>query len=219
MAAPLLGVSWDLVGTLCLPHPSVGAIYAEIAASHGIERMADELDAAFPGAFAQVRHRWATPFRRNEDDARHFWATVIQDTFGHGLPYELILDLYDAFARGSRWRVLAGAREALAWVAGRGLPQAVVSNYDERLLPLVAELQLGPFVALVPSSRVGRAKPDPAGLLAACAAMGVAPSAVLHVGDSEREDGGMCAAGGAHWLPMAGDAVPFARLRQALGGT
>src|SRR5580704_11405987 len=98
MADTVQAVTWDLVGTLCLPQPSVGAVYAEVAARHGIERDPAELEAAFPEAFARVRARWATPYGRDEDDARHFWGTVIQETFSEGLPYELILDLYDAFA-------------------------------------------------------------------------------------------------------------------------
>jgi putative hydrolase of the HAD superfamily len=218
MAHALQAVTWDLVGTLCLPHPSVGAVYAEVAARHGIERDAAELEAAFPGAFARVRERWAVPYGASEDDARHFWGTVIQETFEEGLPYELILDLYDAFGEGARWRVLPGAREALALVAASGLPQAVVSNFDQRLVPVVEQLALGPFACLVASNSVGRAKPDPAALLAACLAMAVAPSAVLHVGDSAREDGGMCAQAGARWLPVAGEAVPLDGLRDVLAG-
>lgn len=209
---PVQAVTWDLVGTLVVPHPSVGEVYAEVAAAHGIERDARELEQAFPDAFARVRARWATPYGRDEDDALHFWGTVIQETFGDGLPGELIYDLYDAFARAARWRVLPGVRDGLALVAAAGLPQAVVSNFDARLQPLIAELGLGPFATLVPSAAVGVAKPDPAVLREACRRMGVAPAAVVHVGDSAREDGAMCAATQARFLPVQEGAIPVAAL-------
>ncbi len=218
MAARVAGVTWDLVGTLVVPAPSVGAVYARIAAAHGIERDAGELDAAFPQAFSRVRARWRVPYGADADDALHFWGTVIQDTFGEGLPYELICDCYDAFAGAGAWRVLPGVREGLALVAARALPQAVVSNFDARLGPLIAGLGLGPFSAVIGSATVGAAKPDPAPLRAACAAMGVDPAQVLHLGDHELEDGQLCAATGARWLRVAEGGIPLAALAAALEG-
>ena len=209
------GVTIDAAGTLIAPHPSVGAVYAEVAATAGIDRDVDELERAFPAAFAAVRARWTVPYGRDEDDARHFWLAVVEATFGEPLPYEIACELYDSFAQAHRWRVLPDVREALALLRAHGLPLAVVSNFDGRLVPLLAALELGPFVAVVTSSQVGRAKPDPAPLLAACAALGVGPGDVLHLGDSEREDGGMCAAAGARWLPCAGG-IPLAALRAIL---
>jgi putative hydrolase of the HAD superfamily len=207
-------LSFDAVGTLFVPHPSVGAIYAEIAQRHGFDCDAAELEAAFPAAFAAVRARWAVPYGADDHDALSFWAQVIEGTFGAPLSFEAVCDLYDTFASGARWRVVAGAREALALGRERGLPLAVVSNYDSRLQPVLDDLGLGPFAAVVPSTAVGKAKPDPAPLLEACRRMGVSPDRVLHLGDSEREDGGLCAATGARWLrvdPREGISLPALR--------
>jgi putative hydrolase of the HAD superfamily len=144
---------------------------------------------------------------------------VIEGTFAEALPYELVCDLYDGFATARRWRVLPGAREALALAAGRGVPAAVVSNFDCRLPPLLAELGLGPFAAIVTSTMVGAAKPDPAALLEACRRLGVVPAEVVHVGDSQGEDGAMCAACGARWLRADAQAgIPVAGLRELLDG-
>jgi putative hydrolase of the HAD superfamily len=214
---PVAALSFDLVGTLVLPHPSVGAVYAEVAARHGLERDAGELDAAFPAAFAAVRARWPVPYGKDESDALRFWGLVIEGTFGEPLSYEAVCDLYDAFASAARWRLLPGARDAVALGRERGLPLAVVSNYDARLRRLVDELALGSFAAVVASTDVHRAKPDPAALLEACRLMAVAPESVLHLGDSEREDGELCAATGARWLrvdPAIG--IPIAALRAML---
>ncbi|MBA2479549.1 MAG: HAD-IA family hydrolase [Planctomycetes bacterium] len=193
-------VSFDAAGTLFVPHPSVGDIYAEVAARHGIVRDASELEGRFRPAFARAQARWKVPYGADDSDALTFWAEVISGTFDEPLPYETVCDLYDAFASGARWRLVCGARDALALVRSRGLPLAIVSNFDCRLVALIADLDLGPFAAVVPSTAIGRAKPDPAVLIEACRRLGVAPAATLHVGDSEREDGGMCAAAGARWL-------------------
>lgn len=193
-------LTFDAAGTLIAPHPGVGAVYAEVAARHGFERDADELERAFAPAFKAVLATWPAPYGADEADARRFWDGVIAATFAESLPYELCCDLYDAFAQAARWRVLPGAREALALAARRSIPCAVVSNFDLRLHALVGQLALGPFAAVVTSAQVGRAKPDPAPLLRACDLMGVAPRGVVHVGDSEREDGAMCTATGASWL-------------------
>ena len=186
-----------------MPHPSVGAVYAELAQRHGLDRHADALEEAFPAAFRAVQQRWRVPYGADDEDARRFWIDVINATFGEPLSYELCMDLYDTFAEAQRWRVLPGAAAALAACAARGLPTAVVSNFDCRLPPLLAACGLRP-TTVVTSAEVGRAKPDPTALLEACRRLAVAPTEVLHLGDSEREDGGMCRAAGARFVLVAG---------------
>jgi putative hydrolase of the HAD superfamily len=215
----LRALTFDAVGTMIVPHPGVGLVYAEVARACGLERSAQELEAAFAPAFAGVRARWRVPYGANEEDARRFWAAVVEGTFGEALPYELVCELYDTFARARRWRVLPGAREALQLAGSQGLPVAVVSNFDCRLQVLLAELGLGPFAAIVTSTMVGAAKPDPRVLVNACARIGVPPAAVLHCGDSAREDGEMADAAGAEYLacsPELGIPLPQLAARLAI---
>lgn len=212
-------VSFDAVGTLLVPHPSVGAIYAEVAAAYGLDRDPAALEAGFRPAFAAAVAAWRVPYGRDDEDARRFWALVVEGTFAEPLPYEIVCELYDTFASARRWRLIAGAREALALVAARGLPAVVVSNFDARLRPLLADFALGPVAVVVTSAEVGAAKPDPAALRVACARVGVDPAAVLHLGDSAREDGGMCAAVGARWLAVdPREGIPLAALTAMLDG-
>ena len=212
-------VTLDVAGTLIVPFPSVGAVYAEVANAFGFDADAAQLEKECPAAFAQVRSQWAMPYGINDEDARRFWFSVIDVTFGQPLPYEIGCELYDTFSTARRWRVLPQVRAALTAITAAKLPMAVVSNFDARLFPLLDELQLGPFVSIITSASVGRAKPDPAALLAACEAMDVAPTNVLHLGDSTREDGEMCAATGTLWLRCTAEEIPLAELTAILRAT
>ncbi|MCS6970468.1 MAG: HAD-IA family hydrolase [Planctomycetota bacterium] len=213
-------VTVDVHGTLIVPQPSVGAIYAEIAASFGIAATAEQLDDAFAAAFAATRAAWPVPYGADDEDARRFWHAVIERSFGRPLPEALRDTIYDAFAGPERWRVLPGARAALQLIAARGLPCAVVSNFDCRLHRLLAGLELGPFACVVVSAQVGAVKPDPAPLLAAAAALRVPPAAILHLGDSEREDGELCRRCGCRWLPVDPErGIDVRQLRAVLDAT
>lgn len=196
-------VTFDAHGTLIRPHPGVGAIYARCGADYGFDRDADDLDARFGEAFRATVAEWPVPYGADDEDARAFWIRVVERTFDEPLPNEVAWACYDTFAEAASWQVLPGAREALALVDRAGIPAAVVSNFDCRLPPLLQDLGLGPFAAVVVSAQVGAAKPAPAPLLAACAVVGCRPDEVLHIGDSLGEDGAMAAACGAAWLNCA----------------
>jgi putative hydrolase of the HAD superfamily len=203
-------LSIDAVGTMIVPHPGVGEVYARIARDFAIDRSALDLDQAFPAAFAQVRSAWKVPYGADEDDARRFWTAVIEATFGQPVPQRMAHELYDAFAHAECWRVLPNVTRTLSFAAAQGLPVMVVSNFDGRLAPVLDGLGLGPFAQVVTSSMVGTAKPDPAALLFACARLGLAAHQVLHLGDSQTEDGDMAAVAGAHWIRCSAQTgIPF----------
>ncbi len=213
----IAAVTVDAAGTLIAPHPGVGLVYAEVASAHGLAADPVALEAGFPSAFAAVRDQWGVPYGRDEPDARRFWSAVVERTFACPLPPGLADALYDAFAGPARWRVLPGAFAALRLISERGLSCAVVSNFDGRLHGLLPALGLAPIATVVVSSQVGVAKPDPAPLHEAARRLGVAPSSILHLGDSRREDGGMCQAAGCAWFavdPLGG--IDLARLTDAL---
>lgn len=207
----------DAHGTLIVPTPSVGAVYAEVAAGLGHQRNPAELEAAFLTAFAAVRSRWPVPYGGSEDDARRFWDEVVGLTFGAEAPAGIGPACFAAFAEPRRWRVLPGVVELLAWAAKRRLPTAVVSNFDGRLQNILTGLGLR-FGAIITSAALGCAKPDPAIMAAACAALGVPATEILHLGDHPREDGALCAATGACWLPIDPRiGIPVAEVERIVG--
>jgi putative hydrolase of the HAD superfamily len=101
------------------------------------------------------------------------------------------------FGRGDVWtREIPGARDALRGLAGRGLALAVVSNADgtvERQLRDDSLCQVGPGAgvevsAILDSSVVGVAKPDPAIFQIALALLDVPAQRAIHVGDTPSAD-------------------------------
>jgi putative hydrolase of the HAD superfamily len=108
------------------------------------------------------------------------------------LPESAPPSIEDDVFKASWSRVAPGAIETLCAVAGQQLPIAVVSNANgtiEADLKALDICQVGPgagtcVVAVVDSTRVGVAKPDPAIFRFALEAAGVPPERSLFVGDS-----------------------------------
>lgn len=184
--AGIQAVTFDVGGTLLMPHPSVGAVYAATAARHGLMGLeAEMLDRRFGEAWAR---------RGSFQHSRAAWGALVNDVFlGLACPAPtesgLFDDLYAAFARPSAWRICDGALELLEALAAAGFPLGVVSNWDERLRPLLTALGLASlFDVLVVSCETGFSKPSPVMFEVAARGLGLRPAALLHVGDSPEED-------------------------------
>jgi putative hydrolase of the HAD superfamily len=105
--------------------------------------------------------------------------------------------LLSEFTTGGVWtRIIPGSRDALAALKERGLRLAIVSNADgsvEAQLARDAICQVGPgpgveVDAVLDSSVVGVAKPDPRMFRIALERIGVAPEHAIHVGDTPAAD-------------------------------
>jgi putative hydrolase of the HAD superfamily len=108
-----------------------------------------------------------------------------------------VQELLAEFGRGDVWtRLIPGARAALAALAERGLALAVVSNADgtveEQLrADSLCQVGAGPGVevtAILDSTVVGIAKPDPAIFRLALELVGVPAERAIHVGDTPSAD-------------------------------
>ena len=197
-------VSLDAGGTLLEPWPSVGAVYSRAVLTAGLAEIPSlELDRGFAAAWKG---------RGGFDYSRGAWARLVEQAFS-GLTTaaadpRLFEAAYSAFARPDAWRVFPEVRSVLQTLRGRGLRLIVLSNWDERLGPLLDSFGFaGEFEFVLTSTEVGVPKPDRFFFEAACTRLGVAPSAILHVGDSWREDvaGALGAGWRALWLDRRGE--------------
>lgn len=185
-------ITFDAGGTLLAPHPSVGAVYREVALAHGCDFTAEALEAGFKSAFQEVSKDAAVldPEARERDFWRRVVAAAIADLEPAPADFAAFFaELYETFAHAHRWRVLPGVEETLRSLRERGFRAAVLSNWDHRLHSVLDESGLRPlFDAVVISSEVGIEKPDAGIFRAAERALGAAPAECLHIGDSRKHD-------------------------------
>lgn len=174
-------ITFDVGGTLIEVWPSVGSVYAEVAARHGVRGLsAGLLDRRFVAAW-----RAAKQFRHS----RPGWARLVDATFC-GLterpPSQTFFgELYTRFAAPEAWRIFKDVVPTLETLAACGLKLGVVSNWDGRLRPLLRQLKLADyFEVIVVSREVGASKPSCAIFQHAVRKLDLPPEAVLHVGDS-----------------------------------
>ena len=186
IAAPKAqAVTFDVGGTLIQPWPSVGRVYAEIAAQHGVKNLSPE----------KLNKKFATAWRakKNFQHTHEDWAAVVDQTFA-GLceprPSQTFFPaIYQRFAELGAWRMYDDVLPALDSLASKDTPLAVISNWDARLRPLLEQFRLDRyFEIIVVSCEVGFAKPSPVIFEHAAKKLGIAPEHIVHVGDSAKED-------------------------------
>jgi len=185
---PLLdvdAVTFDVGNTLITPWPSVGHVYAEIAARHGCVGATPEL--------LEARFQAVWPGRLHLAETRAGWQQVVDEVFD-GLadapPSRTFFgEIYQRFAQADVWRIYDDVLPALDQLSAQGLRLAVISNWDERLRDVLRCLALDArFETIVVSFEVGHAKPHPAIFAEATARLGLPANRILHIGDSAEAD-------------------------------
>ena len=175
----------DAAGTFLIPSESVSDVYLRYARPHGVTAEPRDVLAGFRLAYNDP---WGP--QRYVGAARDFWRRVVFSALGTDNE-AVFRDIYAYYARPEAWRIPPGARDALTRVRAAGVRIGIVSNFDSRLRPLLAALDLSRlFDAVIVSAEVGAEKPSPRIFDAACDALRVDPTRdfVLHVGDDRRND-------------------------------
>lgn len=182
---PIRAITFDVGHTLLTPAGSVGQVYADIAARYGCAGLVpEELDQRFQATFAA--QGWIA-------NTREEWSRIVDATFAGLVPQLPSLtffeELYERFGRRAAWQMYPDVRPALRELTQRGFRLGIISNWDERLRPLLAEFELDArFEVIVISCETGFSKPAPEIFRAAVAQFQLAPGEILHVGDSWAAD-------------------------------
>ena len=177
-------ITLDVGGTLIEPWPSVGHVYAEVAARHGVQVEPKDLTRRFVQAW---QARDAFQYTRSD------WAALVDTTFegvATQLPSQTFFEeLYSHFAKAECWNVYEDVIPTLTTLRQQGIRMAVISNWDDRLRPLLESLELAHwFEAIHVSAEIGAHKPDARIFQTAAEHFGIHTAGILHVGDGERED-------------------------------
>ena len=176
-------VTFDAGGTLIQPWPSVGHVYAEAARSH--------LGAAPDPELLNRQFRQAWKNKSAFDYSRPAWLELVKNSFtGVCSDPELFFDrLYRRFGEPDTWQIYEDVFPALQGLRSLGLRLGVISNWDERLRPLLDRLGLAKFFEqIIVSMEAGVTKPAQQIFQKASERLNLQPKEVLHVGDSEVED-------------------------------
>ncbi|HLH55550.1 MAG TPA: HAD-IA family hydrolase [Verrucomicrobiae bacterium] len=196
---PLAAVTFDVGGTLIECQPSVGHLYAEVAARHGHPGLSPEwLNANFKKAWQQATRFSHTPAE---------WAAIVDETFcGSVEPppsKSFFPQLYDRFSEPDAWHVFEDVMPILEHLRSKGVKLGVISNWDDRLRPLLRKLGLEPYFDVITvSCEQNACKPARTLFERTCALLKTAPEDTAHVGDSLDMDvrGAEAAGLAAFWL-------------------
>lgn len=209
-------ISFDAAGTLFHPFPSVGFHYAAIARQFGLPADAEVLEARFRNVFHARGGLASLENRSSEAAERQWWketvAMVFNDLGTLKDSAAFFEALYVRFASKEAWRVYPDVHPVLRQLHQKGFRLCVLSNWDSRLLTLLASLGLNSFfTAVVFSSRAGAAKPNRHIFNELVKMSAVRPQEILHVGDHFLCDveGALAAGFSAVYLDRKGQDEPW----------
>ncbi|MEO0795970.1 MAG: HAD-IA family hydrolase [Verrucomicrobiota bacterium] len=181
-------ITFDAAGTLIVPHPSVGEVYAETAKSFGYSLEPEILENRFRHVFKALKAENPAALL---DQVR--WKQIVFQTFS-GLTAEadmepIFRELWRSFSSPDRWKILPGIVDTLSKLQSRGLPIYLFSNNDERLHSVLEGIGLAKyFHAVFLSVELGAEKPAQEAFSQVEIAINQPAGSILHVGDSPYED-------------------------------
>jgi putative hydrolase of the HAD superfamily len=178
------------------PHPSVGAVYAQIAVRHGIALEGQAIDAGFAEDFHRALREMrgkGEPVWETEEGAWAFWRRVLDAIYtrlaGRTCPEDCFRATWVAFERDEAWRVFSDVPPALDALRNQDIRMGIVSNFDRRLHKIVQAVGLKDyFGAVLPSTDVGFSKPHPRILEEALRRLSAEAAGALCIGDEPATD-------------------------------
>ena len=217
-------VSFDAAGTLIHLAEPVGVIYARVAEAHGVRVSPDLLGIAFKEVWRRTPPPFAEQSGIPDPDERAWWSRLVASVFAaagvgfrDGAAYRDFFDaLYRRFEEPGTWLPDPQAARVLQRVS-RAHRCVVLSNFDSRLRRILDDLDLlAPFERLFLSCEERLSKPDPRLFRRVSETLGVAPAAILHVGDDPACDWAGAEAAGFRSFRVGGESGSLSRLLDEL---
>ena len=178
-------VCFDVGGTLLHMDPPPWVIFAEFCREFGVDVTPEQTFGAY-----ERSEPWFTAHRDLYlTSPEAFWVEgnrVLLEALSitEDLDHRAAVITAEFPRRMGGWKSYPEVPEILDTLRRRGLPLAVVSNWDPGLSNLLERLGLRDvFAVIISSAEVGVAKPNPGIFQQAVRSLGVAPGETLHVGD------------------------------------
>lgn len=195
---PIQAVIFDAAGTLIRTREPVGDTYARFAREFGVELPGARVDEAFHRVFAAAPPNVypGEPMARSAELERRWWWERVRETF-RATDQMVRFDDFDGFfealwrhfASIDAWELAVGARAALEDLHERRYLLAVLSNFDQRLRPLLRDMGIHDvFEAVTLPADAGAAKPERLIFDILLKRLGVANHRCVYVGDHAEQD-------------------------------
>ncbi len=186
-------IFFDAGGTLFYPSPSVGEIYARVAAGHGITQAPHVLEERFHEAWHNRGGLASLEGAATPGLEKRWWRNLVKDVFGEMSDrngFDVFFDeLYRTFGTAQNWKVFPEVIETLSMLKSKGFRMGIISNWDSRLMGLCRDMDLEEyFDFILISAVVGHSKPGARIFRDALDMVQCAPQEALHVGDSFHDD-------------------------------
>jgi len=195
-STPITTITFDAGNTLLFCDPSPAEIYSNVLSRHGRAVTPDEVRPVFADAWAELQARTPPGIDRYSSEPggeKQWWGAFLREVLArlmHDAEWQPLLDeLYNAFSKPNVWKVYPETHATLEAIQGRGLPMAVISNWDHRLPEILDGLELtGWFQKITVSAIEGVEKPAAEIFHRTLERLGMRPEETVHVGDSPLED-------------------------------
>jgi putative hydrolase of the HAD superfamily len=186
-------VFFDAGATLLYPDPPVEEVYGRVFAGDGARVTSERLRDALAATWVAIQSESKDDRYGGVQGEAEFWRGFLGRVRSHldgGRVSDTAFDALAAhFRRKAAWKVFPDVLPILERLTAAGVATAVVSNWDSFLPSLLEGHGLTRYFRTVSVSAIeGCGKPDAEIFRRTCARLTVAPEAVLHVGDSPRDD-------------------------------
>jgi putative hydrolase of the HAD superfamily len=184
--------------TLFTAKPSPPKYYHQVCLHHGVETTVEKMIEAMRAVWTEhVIPEMMDPeaeFFCSDEEDRQWWWTYDQQVFRRlGIPEEkhgpIFDEIYQFFGNPHAWDLFPDTLETLDRLTAKGFMLAIVSNWNSSLGAVVAGLDIDRYFQFALSSaEAGWKKPSPRIFHMALERAGVAPSRVVHIGDTYQTD-------------------------------
>lgn len=187
---PVRAILFDAAGTLIHLRESVGEGYARVARRHGFALDPPATEASFRSAWQRMPPLGSALGPAGDRSEKNWWREIVDQVLD-SFP-DLVVDdrgaffeeLFASYAKPEAWRPYPEVGEVLEALKNHGLRLFVLSNFDSRLLAVLAGLGLADyFEKIFYSGAIGHAKPSPEAFQHALEAVGLPADQCLHAGD------------------------------------
>ncbi|CAO0793181.1 unnamed protein product [Mucor circinelloides] len=193
-------ITFDAYNTLFKPRGNLTALYALEASHHGITVSKDEINKHFGRLYRQQLDQ--KPFYGINQglSVRNWWEELVYTTYVHAGVSKKDLDpkfdklftgLFNRFTHQQYYDLFPDVTPTLEFLKKNGFHTGVISNTDERIIPVLRNLKLDKYFNFILSSvHAGSEKPSRQIFDKARGLSGqhISPNEVLHIGDDEEKD-------------------------------